>query len=52
MLGPMIQAAKSILQVVSALFPMVDPIGGSPIFLALTRGCTPQTRALLARRIG
>jgi multiple antibiotic resistance protein len=51
-LGPMMQAAKSLLQVVSALFPMVDPIGGSPIFLALTRGCTPQTRALLARRIG
>jgi multiple antibiotic resistance protein len=49
--GPMIQAAKSILLVVSALFPIVDPIGGSPIFLALTRDCTPQTGTLLARRI-
>jgi multiple antibiotic resistance protein len=47
----MIQAAKSILLVVSALFPIVDPIGGSPIFLALTRDYTPQTRRLLARRI-
>lgn len=47
----MIQAAKSILLVVSALFPIVDPIGGSPIFLSLTRDYEPQTRRLLARRI-
>jgi multiple antibiotic resistance protein len=47
----MIQAAKSILLVVSALFPIVDPIGGGPIFLALTRDCTPQARRVLARRI-
>jgi multiple antibiotic resistance protein len=47
----MIQAAKSILLVVSALFPIVDPIGGSPFFLALTRDYTAQTRKLLARRI-
>ena len=30
----MVQAAKSILLVVSALFPIVDPIGGSPVFLS------------------
>ncbi|HTZ96217.1 MAG TPA: MarC family protein [Terriglobales bacterium] len=47
----MIQAAKSILLVVSALFPIVDPIGGSPVFLSLTRDYAPQTRRLLARRI-
>ena len=47
----MIQAAKSILLVVSALFPIVDPIGGSPVFLSLTKDCSPQTRRLLARRI-
>jgi multiple antibiotic resistance protein len=46
-----IQAARSILLVVSALFPIVDPIGGSPFFLALTRDYTAQTRRLLARRI-
>ena len=46
-----IQAAESILLVVSALFPIVDPIGGSPIFLSLTREYDPQTRKLLARRI-
>jgi multiple antibiotic resistance protein len=47
----MIQAAKSILLVVSALFPIVDPIGGSPIFLSLTTDYSRQTRRLLARRI-
>jgi multiple antibiotic resistance protein len=47
----LIQAAKSILLVVSALFPIVDPIGGSPFFLALTRDYMPDTRKLLARRI-
>jgi multiple antibiotic resistance protein len=47
----MLQAAKSILLVVSALFPIVDPIGGSPVFLSLTREYSPETRRLLARRI-
>lgn len=47
----MVQAAKSLLLVVSALFPIVDPIGGSPVFLSLTKGYSPQTRRLLARRI-
>lgn len=36
---------------ISALFPIVDPIGGSPIFLSLTRDYTAQTRRILARRI-
>lgn len=47
----MIQAAKSVLLVVSALFPIVDPIGGSPIFLSLTQDYDPQTRKILAWRI-
>jgi multiple antibiotic resistance protein len=46
-----IQVAKSILLVVSALFPIVDPIGGSPVFLMLTRDYAPETRRVLARRI-
>jgi hypothetical protein len=46
-----IQVVKGILLVVSALFPIVDPIGGSPIFLSLTRDYTTQTRRLLSRRI-
>ena len=47
----MIQVAKSILLVVSALFPIVDPIGGSPVFLLLTRDYAAETRRVLARRI-
>ena len=47
----MIEVAKSILLVVSALFPIVDPIGGAPFFLALTREYSAQTRRMLARRI-
>jgi multiple antibiotic resistance protein len=46
-----IEAAKSILLVVSALFPIVDPIGGAPVFLSLTLHYDRDTRRLLARRI-
>jgi multiple antibiotic resistance protein len=46
-----LQFAKSVLLVISALFPIVDPIGGSPIFLSLTRQYDAATRRLLARRI-
>jgi multiple antibiotic resistance protein len=47
----MVQAAKSVLLVVSALFPIVDPIGGSPVFLSLTLDYTRDLRRLLARNI-
>src|SRR5580698_8521038 len=47
----LIQAAKSILLVVSALFPILDPIGGAPVFLLLTRDYPAETRRVLARRI-
>jgi small neutral amino acid transporter SnatA (MarC family) len=43
--------AQRILLVVSALFPIVDPIGGSPVFLSLTLSYDTKTRGLLARRI-
>jgi multiple antibiotic resistance protein len=41
----------STLLVVGALFPIVDPLGGVPIFLVLTRGLSDQGRAKLARAI-
>jgi len=47
----MIQVAKTILLVISALSPIVDPIGGSPVFLSLTQDYSRDTRCLLARRI-
>jgi multiple antibiotic resistance protein len=42
---------KSILLMVSALFPLVNPIGGSPVFLLLTQECSTEQRKLLARRV-
>lgn len=43
--------AKSILLIVSALFPIVNPIGGSPVFLSLTDDYTAPARRLLASRV-
>jgi multiple antibiotic resistance protein len=47
----MFEAAKSLLLVLSALFPIVDPLGGSPFFLALTVEYAPEARKALAWRI-
>jgi multiple antibiotic resistance protein len=49
--GPISDLAKYTLLVVGALFPIVDPIGGTPIFLSLTRGLSSGGRAALARMI-
>jgi multiple antibiotic resistance protein len=43
--------AKNTLLVVGALFPIVNPIGNTPIFLSLTRGLSGQGRTALARMI-
>jgi small neutral amino acid transporter SnatA (MarC family) len=32
----MLEAAKDLFLIVSALFPIVDPLRGSPFFLAMT----------------
>jgi multiple antibiotic resistance protein len=45
------QTARNIFLIVSALFPIVDPLGGSPIFLSLTRDYRPQARRALSRQI-
>jgi len=45
------EVAKSILLIVSALFPIVNPIGGSPIFLLVTQEYSSDARRLLARRV-
>jgi multiple antibiotic resistance protein len=47
----MIEAAKNLFLILSALFPIVDPLGGSPIFLAMTREYSPVTRRALSLRI-
>lgn len=38
--------------VYAALFPIVNPLGGAPIFLGLTRSYSPQLQRRLARRVG
>ncbi len=45
------ELAENLLLIVSALFPIVDPLGGSPIFLALTRDYASDSRRELSRRI-
>lgn len=47
----MLEALKTTLLIVTALFPIVNPLGGSPIFLALTREYSPSSRRLLSQRI-
>jgi multiple antibiotic resistance protein len=47
----LVEAAKSLFLFFSALFPIVDPLGGSPIYLAMTRGYSPEIRRTLSRRI-
>jgi multiple antibiotic resistance protein len=44
-------AVKVFLLTVSALFPIVDPLAGSPIFLAMTQEYTFETRRALAWRV-
>src|SRR5205085_3615528 len=43
--------AKNTLLVVGALFPIVNPIGNTPIFLSLTSGLSAQGRTSLARMV-
>lgn len=45
------QTLESIFLIVSALFPIVNPVGGAPIFLGLTRDYTRKSRKLLARKV-
>ncbi len=48
---PLLEVAKSILLILSALFPIVNPFGGSPVFLALTQDYPAAARRILARRV-
>src|SRR6202049_3709811 len=47
----MVEAAKSLFLILSALFPIVDPLGGSPIFLSMTRDYSPAVRKELSWQI-
>ena len=45
------QLIEQTLLVFAALFPIVNPVGGAPVFLAMTHGLEDAQRRLLARRI-
>lgn len=47
----MVETAKSVFLILTALFPIVNPLGGSPIFLALTRDYSGKARRALSRQI-
>ena len=42
---------EGVLLVFAALFPIVNPLGGAPLFLAMTSHCTQAGRASLAWRV-
>jgi multiple antibiotic resistance protein len=42
---------NAFLLVYAGLFPILNPIGAAPIFLALTSACTERERSVLARRV-
>jgi multiple antibiotic resistance protein len=45
------ELVKNTLLIVAALFPIVNPIGNTPLFLSLTRGLSSEARSVLARMI-
>ena len=47
----MSELVKSILLIITALFPIVNPLGSSPIFLSLTQEYGTATRKILARKV-
>ena len=49
--GALRELVKYTLLIVGALFPIVNPVGNTPIFLSLTRGLSNRGRIVLARMI-
>jgi multiple antibiotic resistance protein len=47
-MGPLV---KSTLLILTALFPIVNPLGGAPLFLSLTHYYSAEERKILSRRI-
>jgi multiple antibiotic resistance protein len=47
----LLQVLKNTLLILSAIFPIVNPLGGSPIFLSVTHEYSNAARRLLSQRI-
>ncbi len=50
-MGSTNEAINTFLLVYAGLFPIVNPVGTAPIFLAMTRHCTDAERHVLAGRV-
>jgi multiple antibiotic resistance protein len=50
-LQAVLQVIRSCLLILSALFPIVNPLGNTPIFLTLTPGYSSSARTMLAWKI-
>jgi len=50
-LSDLSKLSGTVLLIVGALLPVVNPLGDAPIFLRMTSGCDESTRADLAKRI-
>jgi multiple antibiotic resistance protein len=50
-LGSAADLVRTTVLIVAALFPIVNPLGGAPIFLTMTSTCTSEVREDLARRV-
>ena len=51
MTGDLRHFVETVLLVLAALLPIVNPFGGAPVFLAMTADCTDELRATLAKKI-
>lgn len=51
MTGNLRLLVEGVLLVVAALFPIVNPVGGAPVFFAMTGDVSPALRATLAQRV-
>jgi len=49
--GDLLEVGRTASVIVAALFPIVNPLGGAPIFLTLTASTSSATREVLARRV-
>jgi len=46
-----LKVAEAVLFVIGALLPIINPVGGAPIFLAMTAGCSRAQHSALARKV-
>ena len=51
MIDPVVHFVTIVLLAVGTLFPIIDPLGGAPIYLAMTTGLRPEHRGPMAKAV-